>query len=543
MMKDALNLVRDKMPKINKWVGNGIAYYQMQSCEPEVDKLLAEAFRHDGDWSEECLPAGFRYLWYEHLTPEEEYVEINKRYRPSRRNRRGFNMAPTDVYMIRIWFENAGERFSRTLCIPFCSRGGIMRLAGTKFAIRPVLKTKGLSETGNGYFTGFKRQRIKFDKTSDSFLINGSTEHTYIPYSQNLHNRIVKSKTYYPALATWLYAKYGVRETFRRFLNMDIQFYAVDDPYVMGLDLDIYTVCKADPPARGIAPSLAIVCLKEELTPVAKIMIASIFYVAKAFPTRIIADHVDNAELWKIMLGYAIHGLNKTQSEVGFPADVRSHFANLERVMDADFRKELLGEGVECETIYDYFYFVIDAMTNRSNTSDIANLYGRYYTTAEYVLSDLRVAIFSAHYALIKLARGSGGRPVATNKIVSELNKILHSDKITGINNTHGELEPFMTASANMLIGLTSHCIDQTDAKKGKGSGSKTINLNDPTKHLHASFVEAGSVANLPKSMPIGPYRINPYVSIDPQGKILRKPHLKDDIAKLDGILRAKGGR
>ena len=172
----------------------------------------------------------------------------------------------------------------------------------------------------------------------------------------------------------------------------------------------------------------------------------------------------------------------------------------------------------------------------------MANLYGRYYTSTEYVLRDLREAIFSAHYALVKLARKSNGRPLQTQSIKLELNKHIRHEAVTGINSGHGEITPFMTASDNMFIGLTSHAIDQTDARKGNGKGGKRgIDLTDPAKHQHSSFAEAGSLGNLPKSKPYGPYRINGYVKTDHTGRIIRKAHLEEKIDALQNVLRSKG--
>ncbi|WP_411018866.1 hypothetical protein, partial [Salmonella sp. ZJJH19_0126] len=75
----------------------------------------------------------------------------------------------------------------------------------------------------------------------------------------------------------------------------------------------------------------------------------------------------------------------------------------------------------------------------------------------------------------------------------------------------------------NMLIGVTSRAIDETDAKKTSGSGKKVVDLNDPTKHIHASWIEVGSVANLPKSSPFGLAVLNPYLQVNQWGKITRK--------------------
>lgn len=544
MMKDALAVVRDDMPKMNPVITEGIAYWQMKNAKHDVDKLLCIAFRSETAWTGEGLPTGFQYLHMDSVTPEEEYIERCRRYKQARGKRRGYNMAQTDTFMVKAVFENDGEVFGKYISIPFARRGGIMYIMGTKYGIPAVLKTKGLSETNQGYFTEFPRHRVKFEKTDECFLIDGNTHHVYMPYSTTLHSKAKRAKSFVPPLACWLFAKFGLKETFRKFLGIDVELWDAADPELTKLDPNKYAVCKAVPPARGAPPQIAIVVKKNDITPVVKIFIGTVFYVAKVFPTRVVAEYADNAEQWKILLGYSIFGVGKVHSEVRLPEEIRTHFSNLERMMDTAFKKELLGEGVECDTIYEYLFFVIESMTARTGgeTSEMANLYGRYYTSTEYVLRDLREAIFSAHYALVKLARKSNGRPLQTQSIKLELNKHIRHEAVTGINSGHGEITPFMTASDNMLIGLTSHAIDQTDARKGNGKGGKRgIDLTDPAKHQHSSFVEAGSVGNLPKSKPYGPYRINPYVNTDHTGRIVRKVHLIDKTDALQIVLRSKG--
>ena len=96
-----------------------------------------------------------------------------------------------------------------------------------------------------------------------------------------------------------------------------------------------------------------------------------------------------------------------------------------------------------------------------------------------------------------------------------------------------------MSASDNMLIAHTSHCIDQTSARGG-GKG-RNIDYNDPQLHLHYSFVSTGSTSNLPKSNPIGFGIINSHVEFDPRGKILEKPHLRKLHAELEQDIKSKG--
>lgn len=547
-IRDMLNVVRSRMPKINPLIAEGLAFHQMKSAESTIDRLLQIGFRREeSEWTGEGLPDGIHYLRMEPVTPEESYIQktkANTTKDPSRVSSgkipRGYDMSLTDTYLVKLVFDNGGELKYKYWAIPFARRGGIIHIRGTRFAISAVLKTRGLSLTQKGYFTEFNRARVIFEWLSDSFLINGDVNHVYMPYSFKLHNKAKKNK-YVPALACWLFAKYGLFETFKRYLNADIKVYDADDPALLDYDTNKFAVCRPDPSHRGGRPNLAIVIDKKDLSKEAEVLIGTVFYIARENPTRVIAEYIGREALWQIMLGFAIFG--RGEHEARIIEEIKAHFANIERTLDVMFKAELLSEGVECDTIYDFLFHVITRLTRRdgSELSSMANLYGRYLTTTEYVIRDMREAIFNAHWELIKQARKTGGKAIMPRNVDLILNRQLRTHLAAGISSGHGEINAFQVATDNMLIGLTCHCIDQTDARAVGAGKKKVIDLNDPSRHLHSSIAEVGSLSNLPKSSPIGYARLNPYLSIDPFGRIQQKPHLKRLLRDLDMDIRQKG--
>lgn len=544
MQCDALEAVKRRMPKLNHLVCEGLAYHQMKRIEFEIDRLMKIAFRRDGERVGDGLPDAFRYVDFEYVTPEESYMERVKNVTKQSgkgKNSHALNMARTDSYLVRFIFENDGRTIDKYLSIPFVRRGGITHVNGVPYGISPVIKTRGLSLTSKGYFIDCGRHRVNIEQLTEQFLINGTVEHIYMPFSTNLHKTNDKRKTNLPALAYWLFAKFGLQGTFKLYGDAEIEVYHTDDPYLTTLDTEEYAVCKADPNTRGESPQLAIVIKKELLTPSNKILLGSAFYIARNNPTRVLAEYVDDPTLWQVLLGFSIFG--KGSPEARIVEDIRSHFANVEAMMDEKFHKELLTEQIFCDTMYDFFHYVIVRTTERTGNemASMARLWGRYYTTTDYVISGLRESIFTTRYQLIKLARKTNGRPLPTNLVMQTINTNLKRDKIHGINDgTHGEISTFMTATDNMFIGLTSHCIDQTQARKSPGN-KKGFDLNDPSKHLHSSIAEVGSLANLPKSSPFGPDRINGHVEISPAGRILEKEKFRGLMRMMDADFRQKG--
>jgi hypothetical protein len=137
-----------------------------------------------------------------------------------------------------------------------------------------------------------------------------------MPFSTNLHKTNEKRKTNLPALACWLFAKFGLQGTFKLYGDVNIEVFHVDDPHLLTLDTEEYAICKADPNIRGEAPQLAIVIKKELLTSAIKILLGSAFYVARNNPTRVLAEYVDDPTLWQVMLGFAIFGKGAAEHRV-----------------------------------------------------------------------------------------------------------------------------------------------------------------------------------------------------------------------------------
>lgn len=556
MFKDAFDLVYNKqgdeerIPKINPLIGEGVAYRQMIDLHQTIHQQLSTLLRKD---READLPEGFDYIGCEILTPEEEYDERGRR-KNKQSNRagsasEGFQYLPTDTYYVRFSFQNGDSVIERNMQIPFLRRGSIMQIVGTRYGISPVIKTRGVSITPKGFFVSFDSNQVNFERKSRSFLVNGTSRHFYLPVSNDLHRYKKKgSKAFNPPLVGWLFAKWGVKETFKRYLGVDAEFYADDDFKLRELDTEKYVVCRAPLPYKGERHSqFAVVLKKEDLTKHAEIFIGTLFYIAIFYGDRINVDVMDNVTLWRILLGYSVHG----EGEYNDPKHlfmINKHLTEtVEKYLDPIFQAQLLQEGLEFDDIYEFFFYIIDLYTKSGNriSGSLANTWGRYLTCAEYVLVGIRHNIRKCMWELKDAAKntttGESGLPVSKRRIESIINRKISADILTNISTGHGEVAPLQVTTDNMLIGVTSRAIDETDAKKTSGSGKKVVDLNDPTKHIHASWIEVGSVANLPKSSPFGLAVLNPYLQVNQWGKITRKDSNRKVLDATQADLRQKG--
>jgi len=552
MLSDALdkifNEVDGRIPKINPFIGNGVAYSQMQDLHLYIHQLLCTLLKKE---NEPRLPADFDYMHYELLTPEEEYQERgNKKNKQSNRSSSldGYQYAPTDTYFVRYLFKNRDSVIKRCVQIPFVRRGGITQISGTKYTISPVIKTRGLSITPKGFFVAFDANPVNFERANRHFTVNGAPCNFWLPITNDLHRFNKKgSKAFRPPLAAWLFAKYGVHETFKKYLNIDINIVNVNDTALSDYDTEEYAVCRAPLPfKREKRSQFAIVLPREELTQHAEILIGTLFYVTSFHGDRMPVEHLDNVTLWCLLLGYSIHG-ELNYNDAKHIVMIEDHLKSIEQYIDHKFKHELLHEGVICETIYDFLNYVIIETTHISakDNKHLANLWGRYLTCIEYVVSELRSKIQKAQWDLCNAAKdsftGERGLPVTKRNVEGIINRSITADTLTRINTGHGEIATVQVTTDNMLIGVTSRAIDESDAKKSSGSGKKVVDLNDPTKHIHASFIEIGSVANLPKSSPFGWAVLNPYLETDENAKLVRKTKNVALLDKVQSDLSQKG--
>lgn len=549
MQSDALDLIYDdgQIPIINPIIGEGFSYRQMVNLDKSIHQLMCILLRRENNHR---LPEGFDYIGYDVIPVEEEYEfhadgKVKKR---SSSKSSGFQHSVTDTYLVRYNFRNGDEEFPKYIEIPFVRRGGIMNIRNVRYSIMPVIKTKGLSVTPKGYFVEFPSNRVNFERTPRSFIVNGSTKHVYIPVTTELHRgRKEGSARFRPPLVGWLFAKYGIKETFKRFLGIEVEIYEDNDPALYSLDTELFAVCRAPLPfKKETRAQFAVVIAKESLTPIAKIFIGTMFYVASFHGNKLTVEFIDDPTLWMIMLGYSIFGSNR-HGDQHIIAEIDTHLGNVEQMMDDVFRQELIMEGIECEDIYEFLFYIAEQTTkmDASRTSNLSNLWGRYLTCAEYVTARIRYGIQEAAWELIRAGMDGNkravGLPVSRQKVSSIIHRNIHTDAIQRIVTGHGEVSPFLVTTDNMLVGITSRAIDQTDARKMTGAGKKITDLNDPTKDIHASFLEVGSVANLPKSSPFGWAILNPYLKLSETGRIVPKKENAVELAKVQNDLRQKG--
>lgn len=526
--------VEQHMPKIKPFVGNGISYHQMKAGEQNIDQLMRVAFS-----SSTCdkLPKGLNYLTYEVLSSEDTHkLRIDQIKNSAKPWRVPFSLAQTDSYLVRYIFENKGDpvtsKFDIYLSLPYLRRGGLMAINGKDYTVSAVIKSRGLSVTDDGYFIKFLPNKVKLDYFTVS-LIAGTVIHVPVPITETLHRSGNYSTKRKPCLPYWVYSRYGVAESFKRYLDADVKIFSLEDKDLQKYRLSKeWVVCehlKLDQKHKSAQFAIAIPV--DKFNDTARSMIASIFHLVNELGDVMHPDSLNDPYHWRILLGKVIFGIDTPKHHI--LTDMDNHVYQIESYMDEVFRAELTSEGIEAETIYDFLYYVINRLATRrtADISELGNLWGRYYTTLEYVLYDLQKAIMQERWSLQNAASNSNGEygsPKSTNYIKNSMRKSLGRNLIRGLTRpTHAEIKALDTTSDNMIIGGCAKALDQSVAQKSDGGGGRGVSVNNRSRLLHPSHLTHGSILNLQQGDPTPINTINPYGATDEFGKIYWEDKLK----------------
>lgn len=534
-------LVANQIPPINREIAEGLAVKEMRFVERYVDSIIRCA--------EQDFPEGLVYKEYRRLTPLDEFIKATE----PKGTRGSFDVARNDVYMIALEFEFKGERIIKPLYLPFVRAAGILALRGSTFAISPVLADKGISLGASDAFVQIPKARITFKRTPHHYIADGVRKSPYIVHSW-LHNRDRKSAiaagkpivTMETSLIHYLFCKYGVLETFKRFCRTEIKIGYVKDLQEEYGGSDDWVVCNSmGLKPRGVRnrfyqPTEIGIAIREcDFDSVTDSMIGSFFYVVDHFTNRVEPEYldgsVDELRLWRILLGLIIGGI--TGGEGSVSEAMNEHMDSLDSYIDARAKSDLQGGDIFVDDIYQLLMYVMEVLSQMvvQSSDTISTMYDKQFMVLRYVLRDVSEGVFRMLFKLKKTALKKELNATDVSKIIRMQ---LSTDAVLRMNNSgkHGEVSSVSSPGDNMFFKITANIILQTDS--GGNPKSTKSGKPDASKLLHASIAEVGSFTVLPKAEPTGRTRVNPWVKMDDHGAVLRDPKIRDIIDSVQNKIK-----
>lgn len=542
-------------PPLNPHIMRGLASVYQKDFVNYLDTICKRLF-------DNCVP-GMVYMGHERCTPEEEYRE---RTRP-RGNRRIYDFARSSIFSVKIQLgirNQHGEIVPfkvKYLDIPYIEDGGLMRLSGTLYHVKPVLTNKVISPGNKLLFVRMLGTRKNFFRTSHSIKVDGETRVTFVVHAAIHETRVKSPRAAGLTVATtkakscmvhYLLLRYGFTEAFRKYLgHVPVVGYAEEitpekyPPSDWVIVSTAYTSTKPSGYTEALYESskIRMAVRRDQWNSVTMSFVSEVFYVIDHFPAQITPKTMDNRNNWILLMGYILIGGQYTTSRIF--GQMYEHMETLEDYVDEFAADKLSEKGYEVRDFYDLAALLTSRFPDLLTENDrLGNVYEKYYDVTYHVMRPITYALTRICYMLQKAAKrflparddsGYGALQWAPNDaMIASLEAVLVR-----------KLKPgavFHLASDKNVVETVTYCADHWYPKitskvseQEKGSGGRRV-MTD-ADHLDISQIECGSLLFLAKADPTPVGNINPYMNIDLQtGSPIPNPELKailDETKKL----------
>lgn len=520
-------------PPLNPIIMRGIATHELKGAEAYVDKVARSRFHG-------AIP-GMEYHRYERCTPEEEFAEVTR----ERSNRRQYDIARSDLYMIRLktsFPENGVQKelSDKYLYIPFCTDGGVIHLGGSRYHIKPVLTDKVISPGNRSLFVRMLGTKKNFHRSGYSIRVDEQTKPTFITHSLIYD---AKKKASLPAttkaestMVHYLLQRYGFSEMCRKYLGhvpvvgteetITKENYPESDWVIVST---YYTHIKPATVVENLyqASNLRVAIRRDKWDYATISFMSEFFYVVDHFPQSVTPENVDDKDNWLILLGYILIGGHYTIGRIF--NQMQEHLTSLNDFVDEGAMAKLSEKGYVIEDFYDFVAMLTVRFPDLLAENDrIGNIYEKYYDVTYHTLRLITYALTHMRYELQRTAKRCN--PVYTNVNQTWVRK-LTPGAIFSLSSEGHVVEVVSYCGDNWYPRLTSKVSEQEKAASGgkgrSGRGSKEGNF------LDASMIEGGSLLFLPKTNPTPVANMNPYLNINfATGNIIRNPNLIDVIER-----------
>lgn len=519
--------LQNSLPRFNAEICDGLAYTQVKNAEQYADELMRD-MSHG-------LPEGVEYIGYTQCTPLEQFQEQSNL--PSRKKQ--FDIAPSDVYMVKYIFKFNGQRYIKPMLLPIVSRGGIIKLRGASHMISPVMIDNLFSVEDEGIFVQLTRNRINFYAVQVSYMASGVEQNTKTTYSHlfNLKTAAEASVKRKPTMANYLFAYHGLTEAFAVYCKAKVH-YGTHDINEDSFPADKWTICysngnsftRNDSRTRtGIRLAVPRTLFENDDT--LKSMVGGLFYILDHISDLgfVSVDALDNPMFWKRAL--IRFTWKNVDSETKCIELMDKHLKSIENYVDSLVRRSLEYENIPVVDMRQLMFYMIQNFERMCIDTDVANTNNKYLATTRYVMFDITCALFKMMYNTERLK--------GTRLTQDGLEKALRGfpiDKILSMGSGNGWISSLDCATDLMLAKVTTPVVSQTKAT-GKSGGNKAAEMKDKSLQLDPSVININSYSAITKSAPHGRGRLNIFAHLSPEYKVSVNPVNKPLYSNLKMLL------
>lgn len=541
MDREISRLIDQHTPKLNPDLAGGLAQKHMQEAEAWVDSVFRAVARG--------FPDNFTYVKGERCTPQEEFDEATRK----KNNKRMYDVARSDIYMMKYIFRHTDksgktEEIKRYMYLPSVSDAGVIYLGGSRFVISPILADRVISKGEDSIFVKLIRAKLTFHREQQHYLANDVTgrdfrETVHVAWSlvYNKNQKMQKLKPVIKANTTlvhYLFCKYGLMETFRKFGNCQPVVGDASTISEAEYPPSEWVICKTNThtrPARTYTlkhytpTTFRLAIRRSEYTNQVKNLVCGFFYIVDHFPSYILPKFISTAEhpyprekaMWMIYMGHLLFSSNISAGKL--EDDIAEHIRSLDEYIDEVMKLKFKEIGMPVEDLYQLFGIVMENFQDwiLSARDHVSSMYDKELSVLYYVLDEITKQINKFYFKL----KAASKKDLNTKEITTMMNQTLRTGLVYSITKKHGEVSTISCPGDNKAFKTTAQLVPQTSSSRQTGRKDNAA-ISDPTKKIHISVCEVGGYANLPKSDPSGHGRLNPHLRTDAKGVVLRDPAL-----------------
>lgn len=532
-----VDIVKRNIPIINPVIGNGLAVTHMEQTVQYVHSVIEEVAKN--------FPAELKYTGCSKCTPEEEFHFATAK----KNSKRQFDIAQNNMFLMKFHFSFMGEplKTPRYIYLPFVTDAGSLFLSGTRYFVTPTLSDTTFSPSEKGVFIRLLRDKLNFERSPFHILVDGMPTTIQVAHSLIYHNS-QRNKGAKPsikancAVAHYLFCKFGVMETFRKYAGCEpvigYENEITPDKYPPE-EWSIFRSRKIKPAGYGKLKyigenTIAIALRKDKVDRLTLALIGGFHYVVDHFPDQMRPNWVDSFQQWRILLGTILFGSTTHRGRI--IEDIQDHFNSLDDYIDNIIADKLKNDGYQCTDIYDLFVVVLNNIDNWARTAPttINSMYNKELTVLYNVLYEITAAIFKMYFKL----KSASKKGLKERDVEGIMNTQFRPRVIYRITKGHGCVKLESYSGDNKFFGITTSMVPQKNSGS-QNSAKERPSLRDSSKRLHASVAEVGGFSNLPKNEPSGRSCINPHLHCDSHGRVLRDPDKVELLDKVQEMLNA----
>jgi len=516
----------ESTPKLNERVCNGFAIECINNIMHDIGAIAKSAFL---SLHEHIRFSGIR------MATAEEMFKVSTRL-PQRKEK--LAVEPSSVFMVAINYEYVDKETGRTtpfptkyFYVPYADDNSCIIIRGKKSSVYPAIVDNILTVEPKTIFIPFGCSRDIFHSVSARFYANGTLNTTEVPWSRLYKdNKARDGDGFFPVLSTYLFAYYGVVQTFKTLYNLDVMLGDHTNINADVLDEGEWIICSSAGNMKqgrkkiildGTEMRIAIKARAEDLSIGAISAIGGFFYALDHVYDKnfVYAEDLNNELLWKRVLLRLIFK-NNTNDESKLLERIDQHLYGLMYYITEETRRKFQIEGYDINNMPELFALFLDNYTKLVGKADPGNVVGKTLQVNQFFLHDFTTQLHDTKYELARMKK-----KIDYNKIFQALTRI-DSDVLLRTQSRCRLVEATSTATDVKVWKTSLRVISQ-----GKATGSDSDIMKKMP--LHASVCHAHSPLSINKAGTCGRTVLSPYLITDEHDRILPIPGYLEDEAIL----------